>query len=462
MKEENKMDELFRDKLGGYSEEPPAYIWDGVREQMAKGIIKKRIAWYRWSAVAALLIMAFIAGWYLNETTDEMAPQVAQKEMVKSEVEKQADNKGSVSAPIVEEEVNDDEDQSTQFHAETRSKVKEDADNSNLQSIAEKNVNNIRNEGITPEMIKPVAASVMAKQSETSIKKEMKVEVAGLSAFEKERIRKNALVYTAVNKEKAGWRMGVNVSPGYSSYSAKHSETYAGNMTHDAADGNANLSGGISVKYRTAGRWSVESGIYYAQNGQQAESSPQLFGGVAKEYYASDPAERLYFNTPVTLENSRIAMNSTAGIIEFEKMPVGAEIAANLENSGLHTNSLITQGEFSQVFDLVEVPLYLRYLLIESKLDVELLGGINAGVVVGNNAFIENQFGVQKIGKTRDISFLNISGTLGLGFTYALGKQFSLALEPRLNYYMNSINNSREVNYKPYRIGMYTGVYYAF
>ncbi len=79
MKEENKMDELFRDKLGGYSEEPPAYIWDGVREQMAKGIIKKRSAWYRWSAVAALLIMAFIGGWYLNETTDEVAPQVAQK-----------------------------------------------------------------------------------------------------------------------------------------------------------------------------------------------------------------------------------------------------------------------------------------------------------------------------------------------------------------------------------------------
>src|SRR5690606_25377857 len=114
---------------------------------------------------------------------------------------------------------------------------------------------------------------------------------------------------------------------------------------------------------------------------------------------------------------------------------------------------LITQGELSQIFDLVEIPVYLRYMLLESNFDVELVGGINAGLVVGNNAYLDSQYGVQKIGKTKEISTLNLSGTVGVGVTYALGKQFSLAVEPRFNYYLNSISKNPEVDFRPYRIG---------
>jgi len=110
----------------------------------------------------------------------------------------------------------------------------------------------------------------------------------------------------------------------------------------------------------------------------------------------------------------------------------------------------------------VEVPLYLRFLIVDSKIDVEMMGGLNAGLVVGNHVFIDNEFGTQDIGKTRDISNVNLSGTFGIGFTYALGRHFSLAVEPRMNYYMNSINRNPDVEFRPYRVGVYTGFYYAF
>lgn len=466
MKEENNIDKLFRDKLEGFTEEPPVFIWNGIREQMAAGIRKKRVAWYRWSAVAALLILAFAAGWYFNETDDKAAPQVAQKELMDSERESSPDNRGFLPESVIEETAKDDEEQNTQFLAEsnlTETESKKDAVDAGAPGGTEAAGNVVIEKILPPEMITPVDAFVTAQLNpEPVVKKELPEQVTGLSAFEKETINKNASLYAAADKRNAGWRMGVNVSPGYSSYSAKHGEIYASEMTQEATQGNASLGGGISIRYRTVGRWSVESGVYYAQNGQKTGSSPQLFGGRVTENFASAPAERLYFNTAVTMDHNRIAMNSTAGIIEFENVPAGAEISANLENTDSYKSSLIAQGELSQVFDMVEIPFYLRYLLVESKLDVELLGGINAGVVVGNNAFFENQFGVQKIGKTRDISTLNVSGTLGLGFTYALGKHFSLALEPRFNYYLNSISNNPEVHFKPYRIGMYTGLYYAF
>jgi hypothetical protein len=90
------------------------------------------------------------------------------------------------------------------------------------------------------------------------------------------------------------------------------------------------------------------------------------------------------------------------------------------------------------------------------------LGGVNAGLIVGNNAYIENDFGKQNVGETQDISTLNFSGTLGFGVNYGFGKHFSFALEPRLNYYLNSINSNPDIDYKPYRIALFTGVYYAF
>jgi hypothetical protein len=157
-----------------------------------------------------------------------------------------------------------------------------------------------------------------------------------------------------------------------------------------------------------------------------------------------------------------MAMNSVAGVIEFSETPVGAELVANLDNAAGYENALLTEGEFSQVFDFIEIPLYARYNLIDSKIGLQIMGGLNAGIIVGNNAYMENQYGLQNVGKTQEISTLNLSGTVGVGLSYAIGNRLSLGVEPRLNYYLNSINQNPEVEFRPYRIGIFTGLYYEF
>lgn len=465
MKEElNNMDKIFREKLEGFREEPPAFVWDNIQATLAGRKHRKRMAWYSWSAVAALLVLAFIAGWYFNDTAEKATPQVADREVVsqkdgttipekdivtnefefgESEIEKITPEKVLVVSASREDD------------RELVSERPEDQENRELfQAFADQNYMN---------RIEPRFAEIAVGNQTAELPGESKKTVSSVfPSWEQQVMEKNALEMAHKTKNPAGWKLGLSVSPGYASYSAKHGATYASNMTYEANDGNANLSGGISVQYKTGSRVSVESGVYYAQNGQQTGSSP-LFSGSRAEYdYMDTPAGKLYFNTAVNLVGNRMAMNSTAGIIEFEGVPKGAEIAANLESSGTYANSLLTSGELSQVFDFVEIPLYLRYLLIDRKMDVEIVGGVNAGLVVGNNAYIDNEYGLQNIGKTRDISTLNLSGTLGLGMNYALGKNLSVAVEPRVNYYLNSINRNPDVDFRPYRIGVYTGLYYEF
>lgn len=466
MKEENNIDKLFRKKFEDFSEEPPAFIWDGVREHLTNGYRKKRFAWYGWSAIAVLLVFAFLAGWYFNERSEDLVPQVTEIREIDTDSKQDSGITQSGAENIKEAEGKEKNEPASKFLA--------DADDLRLKEIKNNGKHMISGEKIigvvTPEegivlrqKINPLKVISVVQIKKEPEKNVLNLEKTGeIKAYEKGIINKNATQYALSERTNTEWKMGVNISPGYSSYAAKHDVTYASNMTHESTEGNTNMSGGLSVRYRASSRWSIESGVYYAQNGQQTGSSPQIFGGRAEADFAKAPAEQLYFNTVVSMENSHIALNSTAGVIEIDNMPRGAELSANLENSFAGGNSLITQGDLSQVFDLVEIPLYLRYLVLESKLDVELVGGISAGMIVGNNAFIDNQYGVQKIGKTRDISTLNVSGSVGLGFTYALGKQFSLAMEPRLNYYMNSISRNPEVDFRPYRIGVYTGLYYTF
>jgi opacity protein-like surface antigen len=156
-------------------------------------------------------------------------------------------------------------------------------------------------------------------------------------------------------------------------------------------------------------------------------------------------------------------MNSQAGVIEFSGLPAGSEIVANFDGTTYSgSNILLADGEYTQVFEFVEFPLYLRYSVLDSKFGLEIMGGVNTAIVADNNVYFERSGTARNIGKTKDISRVNFSGTVGLGVNYALGKNFSLSVEPRFNYYLNSINQNPDVNFRPYRIGVYTGLYYEF
>ena len=316
-------------------------------------------------------------------------------------------------------------------------------------------------------LLENIKAAFNAPENENRLAQKKNKPNSFLSDWDKTLIANNTL---DLNSEQSnispdGWKIGVYASPGYSSYQANHNENYSQNMTYSSSEGNTNVGGGFSVQYKTSKKWSVESGVYYAKNGQNAQRSLQLFAlNNSYDYALAEEAPRKsFFGNAVNVQNGEMLMNSTAGIIAIKETPKGAEISNDFEAlRGDYSNTLISDGDFSQVFDFIEIPVYLRYHLVDSKIGVEVLGGFNASVVVGNNAYIDNQYGVQNIGKTQEIAPVNISGTLGVGVNYALGKKLSVSVEPRVNYYLNSLNTNPDINFRPYRIGVYTGLNYEF
>mgnify|MGYP006295605569 CR=1 FL=1 len=466
MKDDRNMEKAFREKLENFSVEPPAHLWDGIQGQLAAQKSKKRMVLYRWASVAALLVLAFLAGWYFSsDTTLQPAGEMAQNETIPAN-ESTAENEETTKPYDREDQANKNEKQPAQLTEASRAEnVKSKIATPAVPAVEKKSETKKipgRSSLAKLRFIDKIEATIKEKDKEHPVRlKKNAIEPFRLSDSERKLIAANASNNRENEVQSIGWKMGLNVSPGYASYSSSHSESYAQDMAYSASEGSGNVGAGFSVQYQTGKRWSVESGVYYAKSGQKSQTTFELFARSNNASYGNFDSELAY--TPAkSLTAGQMAMNSTAGVIALDKLPPGTEIVASPESEFSFSNALLSRGEFSQVFDFIEIPMYLRFKVIDSKVDIDLIGGVNAGLVVGNNAYLDNEYGVQNIGKTEDVSALNMSGTFGVGVNYSLGKHLSLAVEPRFNYYLNSINRNPAVEFRPYRIGVYTGLYYDF
>lgn len=468
MKDEKNIDIIIREKLESYSAPPPPHIWDNVQLHLAVRRRKSRMFYAGLISAAAVVVFAFLAGWYFSDNLKPDKNSIVNNETIqteKSNTDKTIQTEKAEENPLTAETETENTNQLNYLETNQLAGVSSVSSKAVLNEKAASEYKSIARESFNFQKLASANTRVTQNQQiPTELARHSNIiSVKTFSELEELLIAENINNIKTIEKPDKNWKMGMYVAPGYSSQTASHSEIYSQNMTYSGSDGNANVSGGFTIQYKTSKRWIVESGIYYAQNGQQSDNSDHLFARNQSADYMYASSDLSYFSNEVRVENNNLAMNSTAGVIAFNGTPKGAELTGDFEaiKTGV-TNMVVPNGEFSQVFEFMEIPFFVRYRVIDSKIGVELITGLNAGIVVGNNAYIDNQYGLQNIGETQDISPVNLSGTVGVGVNYALGKNFSVAVEPRFNYYLNSINTNSSVNFRPYRIGFYTGVTYEF
>lgn len=471
MKKDQNIDELFREKLLNFEQEPPTYLLENILAKAAAERRKKKIILWRALGVAASLLLAFIAGWQINNLDSQKARQsieIARTEIqdVKTGIDiqepeatgVQVDDKSQLLSDNLRSiQLNKNETSNTKTAKQRRNKFNETAENlRSEESAVLKTIHRLEQRFKTNSY----NALALAKMKISDKEKELEA-----LTIDQQIMKQNQEMLRTKKSEndKARWIVGALVSPEYSVSRSSHSKTYASNMLNTASTNPVDLGGGISVEVKTGKRWSLQSGVYYSALGQSSGNSYNSSG--TDKMFAADPTRiSEYFNTNVSIDpgSNKMLMNSTAGVIEFSGIPNGIEIGTNIEDKGLATNVVVSEASFTQNFEYIEIPVYLRYTVIDSRFDVEMLGGFSSNVLVGNQTFMETGSVNSLIGKTRDMQSVNYSGTLGLGLKYGLSKRLFLNVEPRIKYYLNSLNNSAAVTYKPYTFGVFSGLSYQF
>lgn len=476
MKKDKNLDELFRDKLLNYEQEPPAYLLGNILDKVGDARRKKRLIWWRVAGVAAALLIAFVAGWQVNNRSNRETNQsfVAdqhkvqenitgtetrpEKEITQSKAAEASAGQTIVAAKAADRKENTVVAANSAKRAKTETPQTAENTSSIENTTSEGAValapvkslfGQLQNEGETPNTLRQQPKNAANQQ------------VLAEKSIDQQIMEHNRQMMLAENKskEKARWAVGAQVSPEFAVPRSSHSQTYASNML-SGTSGSADLGGGISVELKKGKRWSIQSGVYYSGIGQSAKNRISTGDKTSLDVNSGSN----YFNTPVNVDASsnRMTMNSQAGVIELSKVPSGMVLGTSLEDKTLASSVIVSSTSFIQNFDYIEIPLYLRYTLIDSRFDVVALGGFSSNLLVGNQIFAEGASGKSLVGKTQDMETLNYSGTLGLGFRYALSKHISLNIEPRVKYYLKSLNGNSSVTYKPYTIGVFTGLSYEF
>ncbi|MGV9003199.1 hypothetical protein [Flavobacterium sp.] len=117
--------------------------------------------------------------------------------------------------------------------------------------------------------------------------------------------------------------------------------------------------------------------------------------------------------------------------------------------------------QITQKISYSEIPVEVKYLLLNKKVSVEGIAGFSFLYLNKNEIIIKAENGFSKsIGQTSNLMKTNLSVNVGLGLNYKLNNRLKLILEPVVNYHLNTFQNSNSA--KPYSFGVRTGLRYSF
>jgi hypothetical protein len=263
------------------------------------------------------------------------------------------------------------------------------------------------------------------------------------------------LTLTPVNKI-ARWSLGAGLSP---SVIFKQSGAVSAELKEMLANEKMMVSfaGGLSISYNINKRLVLSTGINYS-------SLVQNVTGLST-YTGFEPiiASKGTSDISVTTSSGKIvSSNPDIYILDNMANRVSTAYGSDIFDPS-KSNLPFASTKLLQNFGYLELPLFVRYKIIDRKLDLNILGGIAYNILVGNRVHTTTFSGERLfVGETEGLSSLNVTSSMGLGLEYNMPGNISFSLEPILRYYISPIGEQIGSAIHPWSAGVFTGFKYRF
>jgi hypothetical protein len=487
-REEKNIDRIFRERLRNFDAEPPVEVWESIRENLYLTSRRRTIFWIT-RVAAGIAILAALSLTYFIARNSNKENQISGNEVVKTE-EKLSKEKlatGESAEKKLADEVTSEEELTgaqSEKKIDIRTNVREiktrheifnpasPGDESGIyieefkyasgkfketDYIANQELNRLLETGVIRISINQLdynypRAELWTSSLElsgnpsgkhTRIEENLQEDLYALNIPEEENMRENI------------WAIGTEISPLYS-YRSLETQNEAMSLANDlnqSETGTLAYSGGVNVSFSPLKRLSLQSGLYYSRYGMNINNA----------YVFEDASAGATSNTKF------YSINNSSGVIDIEENP-DVDYITNKGDRKQYSTPLsqdtytteVNSGQIIQNFEYIEVPLILRYKLIDRKIGFNLLGGLSTNLLVGSNTYYRSDGDREKIGETTDLKPFNYSSIVGLGLDYSVSKHLNISVEPTFRYYLNSINQSSIIKSYPYSVGVFTGLRYNF
>lgn len=510
MKELKNIDRLFQEKFKDFEVAPPEMAWENIEARLNKKKKKRRVIpfWFKPTGIAASLLVGFYTFIYLNEDTkhdsrenknsiefnknDEDSSARAntaedflivpnnstvtnnesleknnnvntignseeissEKNNIKNGLNPFSKNKNEtiISANTNKKDKNTSNDSKSIFEknivsedvlsniSESKKSIKEDAfSNSSLVTNDNKSdlntpFNQIKD---TPKRI--VASDEKFKANitqDSSIVAQISDEVKALEQLLKEKeVGKNAEEKEKENK----WGVSTNAAPVYFN-SATNGSPINTQFAENSKSYASTISYGVGINYAVSKKLSLRTGI----------------NALTLEYNTNDVS---YTTTMkgVTDDGSMLSRNTNGQTVVFvdNKTEINA-LSSDVENFVQNST-----GQLNQITSYYEIPVELSYKLIDKKFGLEVIGGMSSLFLNQNSISLLSNGLEMEIGQANNLNRVHFSSNVGIGLKYSFLKSLEVNFNPMFKYQLNTYTDNAG-NFKPYFIGLYSGLSYKF
>ena len=281
---------------------------------------------------------------------------------------------------------------------------------------------------VSNEIITQDSTLVAEVSKETNLLEELlKEKEAGKNEDEKE-------------EKRSKWAISTNASPVYFNSLAQGSsidQQFDSNSKNYATT----LSLGIAGSYAINNKLSLKTGV----------------NNINISYNTNDVLFYFWLNS--VEDNIRtISRNPEASNMVFSSKVGNVEtLSGDVENVIIENNV----GALQQNISYIEVPLELSYKLLDKKFGIEVIGGMSTLFLNQNNISLVANGIEMEVGRANNLNNIHFSSNVGLGFKYNFWKSFNANFQPMFKYQINTFSENSG-NFKPYFIGLYTGVSFSF
>ena len=241
-------------------------------------------------------------------------------------------------------------------------------------------------------------------------------------------------------EKRSKWAISTNASPVYFNSLAEGSSIDE-QFNSNSKNYTTTLSYGIAGSYAINDKLSLKTGVNSIN--LSYNTNDVLFESRMREVDNNIPTISRNANA------SNMVFSSKNGTIN--------EISGDVENVVIDNNI----GALKQNISYIEVPLELSYKLIDKKFGVEIIGGMSTLFLNQNNISLVTNGLEMEVGSANNLNNIHFSSNVGLGFKYSFWKSFNANFQPMFKYQINTFNQNSG-NFKPYFIGLYSGISFSF
>lgn len=252
------------------------------------------------------------------------------------------------------------------------------------------------------------------------------------------------------------WTIAALVSPTYySGFNPDHNALTS--MVNSKEQAVISYTGGLAFTYKINKRLSVESGLYYSSLGNELSGISSYSG-----FYNYDKTKGDH-NFEVLTTNGTV-YTSTSDVFLIDKIStirIRTDYTSDVFDP-TKANLKYLDNSLTQNFSYLELPLFLKYKLIDKTIDFNVIGGLSSNFLVNNAVYSTQNGGKYQVGKTEGMNPIAFSSSLGMGMEYNFSKNLSLNLEPTFRYYINPFTGAEGMRIHPYSFGIFSGLSYKF